>query len=107
MKNLGEMMKQAQKLQERMAAMQTQLQGLEIDGVAGGGMVRVTLNGRSEVKGVKIDPELFTGDDVGIVEDLIVAAFGDARAKVEEATQERMRELTGGLPLPPGMTLPF
>ncbi|MGB0683916.1 MAG: YbaB/EbfC family nucleoid-associated protein [Magnetovibrionaceae bacterium] len=107
MKNLGQMMKQAQQLQTKMAEMQDQMAEMEVSGEAGAGMVRVTLNGKSEVKRVKIDPTLFNGDDVEVVEDLIVAAFTDAKTKVEVEMKDRMAELTGGLPLPEGFKLPF
>lgn len=107
MKNLGKMMKQAQELQSKMADMQASLENLEVTGTAGAGMVNVTLNGKSEVKQVKIDPSLFNGDDVEVVEDLIVAACNDAKAKVEVRTKEEMQKLTGGLSLPEGFNLPF
>jgi DNA-binding YbaB/EbfC family protein len=107
MKNLGQMMRQAQEMQERLAQMQASMGELEVTGTAGGGMVQVTLSGKTEAKRVTIDPSLFNGNEVGVVEDLIVAAFNDARAKVEVKMAERMSELTGGLPLPPGFKLPF
>ncbi|TPD57829.1 YbaB/EbfC family nucleoid-associated protein [Emcibacter nanhaiensis] len=107
MKNLGKMMKQAQEMQSKMAEMQASLEELEVTGTAGAGLVTVTLNGKSDVKSVKIDPSLFTGDDVEVVEDLIVAACNDAKAKVEVRTQEEMQKLTGGLKLPEGFNLPF
>ncbi len=107
MKNLGAMMKQAQEMQSKMAEMQEKLSDLEVDGQAGGGMVRVTLSGKSEVRSVKIDPSLAMPDDVEVLEDLIVAAFNDAKGKVETQVAEKMSELTGGLQLPPGLKLPF
>jgi DNA-binding YbaB/EbfC family protein len=107
MKNLGQMMKQAQQLQARMGEMQEQLAQLEIVGAAGGGLVQVTLNGKSEMRRVKIDPSLLSSGEAEVVEDLIVAATNDAKAKVEAAVAERMAELTGGLSLPPGMQFPF
>ncbi|MGB0671777.1 MAG: YbaB/EbfC family nucleoid-associated protein [Rhodospirillales bacterium] len=107
MKNLGQMMKQAQQLQTRMTELQNELTELEVTGEAGAGMVKVTLNGKSEVRRVKIDPTLFNGDDVEVVEDLIVAAFTDAKTRIEATVKEKMAELTGGLPLPPGFQLPF
>lgn len=107
MKNLGQLMKQAQQVQQKMQDMQTQLAGVEIDGAAGGGMVKVTLNGKSEVKRVKIEPSMLNPSDVEIVEDLIVAAFNDAKGKVEAYVQDEMKKITGGLQLPPGMNLPF
>jgi DNA-binding YbaB/EbfC family protein len=107
MKNLGQMMKQAQKLQEKMGELQAQLASAEMTGAAGGGMVQVTLTGKGEVRRVKIDPTLIDPAEVEVLEDLIVAACNDARSKVDAYMQERMAELTGGLKLPPGMSLPF
>lgn len=107
MKNLGQLMKQAQEMQTRMQEMQDRLAEVEITGSSGAGMVTVTLNGKSEVRAVKIDPTLFNGDDVEVVEDLIVAAFSDAKSKVEAHMADEMSKMTGGLNLPPGMKFPF
>ncbi|MCU0838369.1 MAG: YbaB/EbfC family nucleoid-associated protein [Rhodospirillales bacterium] len=107
MKNLGQMMKQAQKLQEKMGELQAQLANAEMTGASGGGMVQVTVTGKGEVRRIKIDPALVDPAEVEVLEDLIVAACNDAKAKVEAYMQERMGELTGGLKLPPGMSLPF
>ena len=107
MKNFGQMMKQAQQLQGKMAEMQQELANIEVTGQAGGGMIQVTLNGRAEARAVKIDPSLVDPNDTEVLEDLIVAAFNDAKAKVEAHIAERMSELTGGLQLPPGMQLPI
>ena len=107
MKNLGDMMKKAQEMQTRMAEMQEQLGRVEMTGASGGGMVEVTLSGKTEARRVKIDPSLFAGGDAEVVEDLIVAAFNDAKAKVEAHAAEKMSELTGGIQLPPGFQLPF
>jgi DNA-binding YbaB/EbfC family protein len=107
MKDLMGMMKQAKELQDRMQRLQDEVAALTIEGTAGGGLVRVTVNGKSEMKTVKIDPSLLKPDEVEIVEDLIVAAINEARAKAEAKLAEKMRELTGGLALPPGMKLPF
>ena len=107
MKNLGQMMKQAQQMQAKMAEMQEGLDGVEISGGAGGGLVSVTLNGKGEMRGLKIDPSLVNPDEVEVLEDLLIAAFNDAKAKVEAHMQEEMAKLTGGLKLPPGMNLPF
>jgi len=101
------MMKQAKELQGRMEAMQEEVAALEVSGSAGGGLVSVTMNGKSEMKGVKIDPSLMKPEEAEIVEDLIVAACNDARGKAEALLAEKMREMTGGLQLPPGMKLPF
>ena len=107
MKNLGNLMKQAQEMQTKMQEMQDRLADVEISGESGAGMVKVTLNGKSEMRGIKIDPSLFNSEDAEVVEDLIVAAFNDAKAKAEQNMQEQMAEVTGGLNLPPGMKLPF
>ena len=107
MKNLGDMMKSAQQMQDKMKSMQDELSNMEVTGASGGGMVEVIMNGKHETKNVKIDPSLIVADDAEVLEDLIAAAFNDAKAKVETMMQEKMSELTGGLQLPPGMSLPF
>ena len=107
MKNIGQIMKQAQQMQTKMAELQEQLTALEVSGSAGGGMVQVTMSGKGELRGVKIDPTLANPDDVEVLEDLIMAAANDAKSKVEVRVQEEMQKLTGGLQLPPGMQLPF
>ena len=107
MNNLGQLMKQAQQMQAKMQEMQEKLGEIEVTGSSGGGMVQVTLNGKGEARRVKIDPQLATAEEVEVLEDLIVAACNDARTKVEQRTAEEMAKLTGGLNLPPGMTLPF
>lgn len=107
MKNFGNLMKQAQEMQAKMQEMQERLAEVEISGEAGAGMVSVTLNGKGEMRGIKIDPSLFNSEDAEVVEDLIIAAFGDAKTKSEAHMQEEMSKITGGLNLPPGMTLPF
>lgn len=107
MKNLGNLMKQAQEMQAKMAEMQERLSELTVDGVAGGGLVTVSLNGKGEMKGIKIDPSLIDPAEPEILEDLILAAHGDANSKAEARKQEEMKDLTGGLQLPPGMSLPF
>ena len=99
------MMKQAAGLQAKMQALQSELEALEIDGSAGGGVVSVVLNGKGELKRVKIDDSLMKPEEKEIVEDLLVAAHADARRKSEAVTQEKMKALTGGLPLPPGLKL--
>lgn len=107
---LGNIMKQAQKMQENLQKAQTEIAAMEITGEAGGGLVNVTLTGRYEVKRLRIDDSL-VGDDKDMLEDLVAAAFNDAVHKVERATQEKMSGLTSGLGLPPGMLgdfkLPF
>ena len=107
MKNLGQMLKQAQAMQARMAELQAQLEQVEMTGAAGGGMVSVTVNGKGEARQVKIDPSLADPDEIEVLEDLIVAAFNDAKAKVEAHVSQEMSKLTGGLNLPGGMKLPF
>lgn len=107
MKNLGQMMKQAQEMQAKMQEMQERLASAEVTGSAGGGMVTVTLTGKNELKKVTIDPSLFNSDDAEVVEDLIIAAHADGRAKVETMMADEMSKVTGGLNLPPGMSLPF
>ena len=105
MKDMLGMMKQAQQLQERMQKMQEELAEMRVDGQSGGGLVTVTLNGKGEFSAVRIDPSLMKPEEAEVVEDLIVAAAADAKGKVEREMQERMQELTGGLPLPPGLKL--
>lgn len=106
MKNLGQMMKQAQQVQAKMQAMQEELAGAELTGSSAGGMVEVTLNGKAEARRVRIDPSLIDPDEPEVLEDLLVAAFNDAKAKVEAHIAARMQEITGGLKLPPGMQFP-
>ena len=107
MKNLGNLMKQAQQMQSKMAEMQTKLGEMEVSGAAGGGMVKVTVNGKGEMRRIKIDPSLCSVDEVEVLEDLVVAAFNDAKGKTESLMQDEMQKLTGGLNLPPGLKLPF
>ena len=105
MRDLMGMMKQAQELQARFQKMQEQLTEMEVDGQSGAGLVQVTLNGKGELRKLKIDPSLMKPDETEILEDLIIAGFQDAKAKVENVTLGKMQELTGGLPLPPGLKL--
>lgn len=107
MKNLGNLMKQAKEMQAKMAEMQQSLEGHEETGEAGAGLVKVTLNGKAEMRGLEIDPSLITADDKEMLEDLIVAAHNDAKSKVERFTADKMKDMTGGLELPPGMQMPF
>ncbi len=107
MKNLGQLMKQAQEMQSRMQAMQEKLAAIEVEGAAGGGMVKVTVNGKGEMRKLRIDPALVDAKEIEVLEDLIVAAFNDAKAKVEAHLATEMQKLTGGLNLPPGLKLPF
>ncbi len=107
MKNLGEMMKQVQAMQSRMADVQAKLEQATVTGQSGGGLVKVTLNGKGAMTGLAIDTSLFKPEEKEIAEDLIVAAHNDAKAKVETLIAGEMKSVTGGLPLPPGLKLPF
>ena len=107
MKNLGQMMKQAQEMQAKMAELQARMEHVELTGTAGAGLVSITLNGKGEMRRVSIDPSLAKPDEVEVLQDLIAAAANDARAKVEARVQEETRQLMGGLALPPGLNLPF
>ena len=107
MKNLGQMMKQAQKMQEKMADLQQSLGQAEITGVSAGGMVVATLNGKGELRKLRIDPALVDPDDVEVLEDLVIAACADGKSKVEAYAAEQMSKLTGGIELPEGFKLPF
>ena len=107
MMNLGQMLKQAQEFQGKMAEIQEKMAALEVTGESGGGMVQVTLNGKGEARRLKIDPALVSAEETAVMEDLILAAFNDAKGKIERMMRDKMSDLTGGLPLPPGMQLPF
>ena len=99
------LMKQAAQLQSKMQALQAELDSIEVEGTAGGGMVTVRLTAKSDLKGIKVDDSLMQPSETEILEDLLVAAHADARKKAEQVMQEKMKALTGGLPLPPGMGL--
>ncbi len=105
MKDIMSMMKQAQALQAKVAEFQAELENMQVEGVSGGGLVKVALNGKGAMASMSIDKSLMKPDDAEIVEDLIVAAHNDAKQKVEQAMAGKMQELTGGLPLPPGLKL--
>ena len=107
MKNIGQMMKQAQQMQAKMAELQARLGEMEVGGQSGGGMVQATLSGKGELRRIKIDPSLAKADEVEVLEDLVVAAVNDARQRADAMVAEEMSKLTGGLQLPPGMKLPF
>ena len=107
MKNLGQLMKQAQEMQEKMGSFQESLAELDVAGTAGGGMVMVSLNGKGEMHSLKIDPNLIDPSELEILEDLVVAAHNDAKTKLEQMIQAKTSEMMGGLQLPPGMKLPF
>ncbi|WP_293335863.1 YbaB/EbfC family nucleoid-associated protein [Parvibaculum sp.] len=105
MKNMFDIMKQAQQLQSRMQDLQTELETAEVEGRAGGGLVAVTMSGKGEVKKVSIDPSLMKEDEREVLEDLMVAACADAKTKAEAMAAEKMKAVTGGLPIPPGLGL--
>lgn len=107
MKNLADIMKQVQSMQSRMGDMQTKLEGLSVTGQSGGGLVKVTMSGKGTVTGIDIDASLMKADEKDILEDLLVAAHTDAKGKAEALAADEMKALTGGLPLPPGLKLPF
>ncbi len=107
MVNLGNMMKQAQQLQKKMSEAQDKLNEIEVEGTSGGGVVKVIATAKGELKKISLDDNLLKKEEKEILEDLIIAAINDAKQKGETAAQEEMKSLTGGLPLPPGMKLPF
>ena len=107
MVNIGNMMKQAQQMQQKMAETQEELNSIEVEGVSGGGMVKVTASAKGDVKRIIIDDSLMKPEEKEITEDLIVAAINDAKQKGEAVSQEEMKSITGGISLPPGMKLPF
>jgi DNA-binding YbaB/EbfC family protein len=106
MKNLGNLMKQAQAMQQKMAELQDRLAQMEVEGQSGAGMVKAVVNGKGEVKRMRIEPSVVDPADVGMLEDLIVAACNDARAKADAMNAEESQKLMGGLGLPPGLGLP-
>lgn len=105
--NLQKMMKQAQEMQQKITEMQMRAESEESDGTAGGGMVTVRLNGKNQLLKVTIDPSLLKPEEKEVIEDLLIAAFNDAKNKVDANFSEQMSKLTGGLNLPPGLKLPF
>jgi len=105
--NIGNMMKQAQQLQANMQRAQAEIAALEVTGEAGGGMAKVTMTGKHEVRRVSLDPSIVSSDDKDMLEDLVAAAINDAVQKLERATQEKMANVMGGMQLPPGMKMPF
>ncbi|MCH7711778.1 MAG: YbaB/EbfC family nucleoid-associated protein [Proteobacteria bacterium] len=107
MTNLGEMLKQAQEMQSKMAEMQAKLERVEVTGASGGGLVTVTLGGKGDVRKIKIDPSIVDAREVEVLEDLITAGVNDAKAKLEVRVADEMAKITGGLNLPPGLKLPF
>jgi nucleoid-associated protein EbfC len=107
MKNLSDIMKQVQSMQSRMGEMQTKLETASVTGQSGGGLVKVTMSGKGVMTALDIDASLLKPEEKEIVEDLIIAACADAKAKAEALAAEEMKSVTGGLPLPPGLKLPF
>jgi len=107
MKDLMGIMKQAQAMQSKINDMQAEMERIDVEGQSGGGLVRVTLSAKGGMKGLAIDPSLMKADEKEILEDLIVTAHEDARRKAERLMEEKMKSVTAGLPLPPGMKLPF
>jgi len=107
MKDLGDIMKQAAGMQAKMQEMQEKIAGMEAEGQAGGGMVKVVLNGKGYAKAVAIERSMLKEDEGEVLEDLIAAAINDAKSKLEDQSAEEMKSITAGLPLPPGMKLPF
>lgn len=107
MKNIGNMMRQAQEMQTRLANMQNDLAAAELQGASGGGLVTVILNGRGEAKKITLDPKVVDPNDIGMLEDLIVAAYNDARKKIEQHVESETQKIMGGMALPPGFKLPF
>jgi DNA-binding YbaB/EbfC family protein len=107
MKNLTGLMKQAQQMQQRMADLQTKLDAAEIEGVSGAGLVRITLSGKGAMKRIVIDPKLVSTAETEMLEDLILAAHGDAKSKLDQMTEVEMKDATGGMSLPSGFKLPF
>lgn len=107
MKDIMGMMKAAGEMKAKMETMQAELAELVVEGRSGGGMVVVALSGKGDVRGIKIDPSLLKPEDAEVIEDLIVAAFNDAKGKSEVEAQRKMAEVTAGLPIPPGLKLPF
>lgn len=105
--NIQKMLKQAQEMQAKMNQMQAKLAEEESEGNSGGGMVKIALNGKGNLLRINIDPSLMVPDEKEILEDLIIAAFNDAKDKVEQALSSQMEKLTAGMGLPPGMKLPF
>jgi DNA-binding YbaB/EbfC family protein len=107
MQNLQDIMRAAQNVQQQLADAQTKLDQIEVEGAAGGGMVKVRASAKGRIIGVSIDPSLLNPNDKEMIEDLVAAAFNDARAKADKVSNDEMQKMTAGLPLPPGFKLPF
>ncbi len=107
MKDIADIMKQAAGLQFKMQDMQEKIAGMEVEGQAGAGLVKIVMNGKGYAKSVSIDPSLILADEAEVLEDLLVAAINDAKSKLETRSAEEMQSLTAGMPLPPGFKMPF
>ena len=107
MRNMAGMMKKVQEMQSRMKALQQEMADTEFSAAVGGGAVQVTVTGKGEMRGVKIDPAAVDPADIGMLEDMIRLAANKARAEADAAMAAKMKDITGGMPLPPGMSLPF
>ena len=107
MVNFNQFLKQAQEMQKKMQSMQEQMANTEYSGKSGGGLINITVTGRGDIRKVEIDPSLLKPDEKEILEDLIVAAFNDAKQKVDQDSQNSMSNAFGGMPLPPGIKMPF
>ena len=107
MKNIGAMMKQVQEMQTRMADMQARLETLTVSGQSGAGLVKVSLSGKGVMVGLEVDPSLLKPEEKEMLEDLVIAAHRDAKSRMDAMVAEEMKQVTGGLPLPPGFQLPF
>ena len=105
--NFNNMMKQAQDLQKKMAEAQKKVESLEAEGTSGGGLIKIIIDGKNNVKSVKIDETLISKYDIEILEDLILAAFNDGKEKIQKKISDEMSSITGGLQLPPGFKMPF
>lgn len=107
MKNIGKLVGQVQQMQEQMKLTQERLEMMEIEGQSGGGLIKIRMNGQGQTLSLSIDPSLIKSDEQDILEDLLVAAYNDAKLKIDQMTAEEMGKLTGGLSLPAGLSLPF
>tara|TARA_B100000989_G_C19243388_1_gene345018 strand:+ start:202 stop:522 length:321 start_codon:yes stop_codon:yes gene_type:complete len=105
--DFSEIMKQAGKIQDQMKSAKEELKNIEIEGTSGGGLVRVIINGDNELKKINIDPSILIATEKEIIEDLIIAAFSDAKSKIDNEIAKKMKDLTGGLPIPPGFNIGF
>ena len=107
MNNMSQLMKQAKAMQEKMAEMQKKIEETEIEGSSGGGVVKIVMNGKHEVKNLFIDPSIVNSDEKEVLEDLIIAALNDVNKKIAENTNDQLGSISGGMGLPPGLKLPF